>query len=130
MKKVRKIFLDSDVIISALISKKGAASWLINETKVKKIISNTVLVEVTSRLNELIKKNKIKIIKINKSDVKESEQYVNDKNDAHVLAGAVKAEVTFLLSYNLKDYKLETIKRNLDIIIYRPAQYLQFFRSL
>ncbi|MBU1085721.1 MAG: PIN domain-containing protein [Candidatus Beckwithbacteria bacterium] len=130
MKKVRKIFLDSDVIISALISKKGAASWLINETKVKKIISNTVLVEVTSRLNELIKKNKIKIIKINKSDVKESKQYVNDKNDAHVLAGAVKAEVTFLLSYNLKDYKLETIKRNLDIIIYRPAQYLQFFRSL
>ncbi len=46
MKEKLTIFLDSDVIISSLISKKGAAFLLVNNKKTEKYISNVSFKEI------------------------------------------------------------------------------------
>ena len=57
-------------------------------------------------------------------------QHSRDPNDAHIIAGAVKAKAQFLLTYNLKDYKIDKIKKDFGIIVTTPAKFLQYLRSL
>lgn len=112
-----KAFLDSDVIISSLLSSTGAAHLLVNKKSVVKYISNLSVKEIkivakrlgikTAAVNRLIKGLKIILV-----------------------AGAVASEARFLLSYNLKHFKIEKIKRDFNILVYRPAQFLQYLRSL
>jgi predicted nucleic acid-binding protein len=56
--------------------------------------------------------------------------YVKDVNDAHIVAGAEKGKVRFLISYNIKDYNIEKINEDFGILVMRPAQFLQYLRSL
>jgi len=56
--------------------------------------------------------------------------YTNDPNDIHVVAGAVLASVDFLLTYNVRDFKIDKIKKDFNLICLRPAQFLQYLRSL
>lgn len=136
-----KIFVDSDVIISSLISQKGAAFLLLSKKGQDFYISNLSkreLAIVAERLNiEKTKlnftiKNKLKIITI-KDDldsIKASfSQHTKDPNDTHVVAGSVKAKAQFLLTYNLKDYKIDKIKKDFGIIVITPAKFLQYLRS-
>lgn len=136
MKQLAGVFVDSDVIISSLISQKGAAYLLLSSKNIKKVVSNLSQKEleiVVDRLNldknQLKKtvKNNLEMVLITKN--KKFEKYVFDKKDAHVIAGAIKAKSKFLLTYNIKHYKLEAIKKDFDIIILRPAEFLQFLRS-
>ncbi|MBU1322711.1 PIN domain-containing protein [Patescibacteria group bacterium] len=130
-----KVFLDSDVIISSLLSSAGAAYLLVNKKSVDKYISNLSVKEIkivakrlgikSPAVNKLI--NHIKIVRLKKVSGK---NYVTDVNDSHIIAGAVTAKVRFLLSYNLKHFKIEKIKRDFNILVYRPAQFLQYLRSL
>jgi len=130
-----KVFLDSDVIISSLLSSAGAAYLLVNKKSVDKYISNLSVKEIkivakrlgikSPAVNKLI--NHIKIVRLKKDSGK---NYVTDVNDSHIIAGAVTAKVRFLLSYNLKHFKIEKIKRDFNILVYRPAQFLQYLRSL
>ena len=72
-----EVFFDSDVIISSLISNKGAAYLLLNTTAIKPIISDLQMKELTivakrlkldlNSLNSLIKK-KLRVIKIKVSN--------------------------------------------------------------
>lgn len=130
-----KVFLDSDVVISSLLSSAGAAYLLVNKKSVVKYISNLSVKEIkivakrlgikSPAVNKLI--NHIKIVRLKKDSGK---NYVTDVNDSHIIAGAVTAKVRFLLSYNLKHFKIEKIKRDFNILVYRPAQFLQYLRSL
>lgn len=141
MSKAR-IFIDSDVVISSLISSTGAAHLLLNKRKSKFIISNISqkeLEEVTKRLNlnkgklaSLIKK-KLKTVRLaaNLEKInKDFKDYILDPNDIHIIAGAVKAKAQFLLSYNIRHFKRQEINKDLGIIVLTPAQYLQYLRSL
>ena len=134
-------FVDSDVVISSLLSKKGASFFLFHLTKISLFISSLSIKELEivvkrlninrQKLNSLIEKRlKVVILKETKEIIKKKYQnYVLDQNDAHVIAGAVAAKTKFLLTYNLKHYKKEKIKDDFDIIIFPPAAFLQYLRS-
>ena len=136
-----KVFVDSDVVISSLISKKGAAYFLLNAKNLEYFISDLSIKEqeiVVDRLNldldrfKNLIKNRFKIVdlKVKAEKVKgEFGNYVLDINDAHIVAGSEKAGVRFLITYNLKDYSVDKIKKDFDIVVTSPANLLQYLRS-
>lgn len=136
-----RVFVDSDVVISALLSSTGAAYILLHQSQIKPIISSISFVELrrvakrldidTQKLQVLIKE-RFEVVKVAKEvgDMKqEYGKYVTDVHDAHIAAGAHAVAVKYLLSYNLKHFKTDKIKDELDVLILTPALFLQFLRS-
>lgn len=138
-----KLFVDSDVVISSLLSSKGAAFILIHKVdSIKLIISNLSQLEleiVATRLN--IPQEELKILfekqfnivnlKLTHEEAKkEYKNYVSDINDAHIILGAKESKAKFLVTYNLKDYKIEKIKQDFNILIMTPGQFIQYLRSI
>lgn len=140
MKKLR-VYVDSDVIVSSLISDTGAANFLINQKSVPLYASNyseKEMKNVAGRLDlEIAKVNalfekKLEIVSLDDSLEKIKEKfagYVVDKDDAHIVAGAVKAKAQFLISYNLRHYKADKIKTDFKMLLMTPAMFLQYLRS-
>ena len=135
-----RIFIDTDVIISSIISEKGVAYLLLKLKSVCTIISNYSIKEVSlvsHRLGLDSKKVKSMLSKCEEislgSNVKSLEEkyteYVNDLNDTHVVAGAVRAKARFLITYNIRDYNVEKIKRKLSVITLTPGEFIQYLRS-
>lgn len=138
-----KVFVDSDVIISSLISEKGAAFFLITEKhpKVKFLISNLSLKEqriVADRLkiNEKGLQNLIgrrfTIVQLKGLVTKlkrKYQEYTIDPYDAHIVAGAHKAKAKFLITYNRRHFNEDKIKKDFNIILFTPAQFLQYLRT-
>ena len=140
MKKLR-VYVDSDVIISSLISQAGAASFIFSLKDIHLFASNYSKKEteiVAERLG--LKEAKVKEIFERKLEIvfltdslenlkKKLAECVTDKDDAHIVAGAVKAKAQFLISYNLRHYKANRIKTDFDILLMTPAMFLQYLRS-
>lgn len=134
-----KVFLDSDVIISALLSQKGASFEILQNSQVTKFISEAIKLEVTAvakRLNlQSFSQNiftDMRMIKINLDKERLVEAYfpfVIDVEDSHVIAKADKAQVNFLLTHNTKHYLTEKIKMSFQIITMKPGLFLQYLRS-
>lgn len=135
-----EVFFDSDVIISSLISNKGAAYLLLNTTDVRPIISDfqqKELVVVVKRLdlnlnklNNLLEK-KFLVTKIKNSRLEINKhylRYVLDPNDAHIVAGIAVSKPRFFVSYNLRHFKIDKIKTDFKAIPLTPAQLLQYLR--
>lgn len=138
----KKVFVDSDVVISSLLSQKGAAYLLLNQQKDSFIISNISQKELEKvidrlginpdKLQTLIKK-RFKVVKLGGNIIRiknDFEIYSSDPNDIHIVAGATKAKAKFLLTYNLKHFQKQKIYDDLGIIVLTPAQYMQYLRSL
>ena len=137
-----RVFVDSDVIISSLISRSGAAYFLIHETDLKLYVSTFSFQElkiVVERLKldtnefEKLMKRKFSVIKLPKKArqiKKEYAEYVSEVNDAHVVAGTVMSQAQFLITYNMKHFKIEKIKSDFNILLTTPARFLQYLRSL
>ena len=136
------VFVDSDVVISSLLSTKGAAFFLLKEQKGTFTISNISkkeIREVADRLEidrdkliSLIKK-RLKIVNLTEDLTKikmDFKDYTSDINDAHIVAGVVRAKAKFLLTYNIRHFNRQKISEDFGIIILTPAQYLQYLRSL
>ena len=135
-----KVFVDTDVIISSSLSKTGAAYQLLGSTTIQRFVSNfsteeaqrtanklgISIQEVSNQLNLC---TKVEINKDLKSIIESHNVYVNDPADSHVVAGAIESKSLFLATYNLKDFRAEYIKRELDIIVLTPGTLLQFLRS-
>lgn len=135
----RKVFVDSDVVLSSLISSKGAAHFLLNEVDLDFVISNISLDEITRGVTKLdlsiadlnLLETKLKMVKLNQQKIKgDFGKYTFDENDAHVVAGAKKAKAKVILSYNVRDFNRQKISEELGVIVLTPAQYLQYLRSL
>ncbi len=138
-----KLFVDSDVIISSLISSTGAAFLLLNQTdELQLFISNVSLQELEivierlglskERLEDLIRK-RFSLVKLDKPIEKiksEFLEYVLDINDAHIVAGAHEASAEFLISYNTKHFKVDKLKEEFNVILTTPANLLQYLRSI
>ena len=138
-----KVFVDSDVIVSSLLSSSGAAHFLLHHTdSVKLYISNLSLQEIrivvgrlsidSNKLVSLLEGN-IDIVQLQytKETVKAAYgHYVLDEDDAHIVAGAKEAKAKFLVSYNSKDFKVDKIKQDFTIILITPSHLLQYLRSL
>lgn len=141
MKRI-KVFVDSDVIISSLISEKGAAYFLLYKQKANFVISDISKAEIEevvgrlkldqNKLKDLIKR-KFKVVKLTKnipSIKRDLKDYTSDSDDAHIVAGAIKTKAKFLLTYNLRHFNRLRINKDLGITVLTPAQYLQYLRSL
>lgn len=134
---IHKVFIDSDVIISSLLSTKGAAFLLLARPNPRYYYSDIQIKELKIVCNRLaIPQNKLETIlknislkSINQNN-KEYSDFVNDPNDTHILAGAHQSSSKFLITYNQKDFKTEKIKSKFNITILTPALYLQYLRSL
>jgi len=136
-----KIFVDSDVIISSLLSEKGASYMLINEKSLTLTISNLSIIEIEIVIKRLGLKldnfysilNRFQTITLeyppNRKKGEDFGKYVLDKNDAHIIAGAINSSARFLITYNVKDFKTDKIKNDLDIIIMTPGRFLQYLRN-
>lgn len=138
-----RIFVDSDVIISSLISKKGAAHFLLDEklSKVRFFISNISLKEQKivarrlkineKKLQNLVKKRLVVVqLKESIGQLKKKYQvYTTDLDDAHIVAGAKKSKAKFLITYNQRHFRKDKIKKDLSIFLLTPAQFLQYLRS-
>ena len=135
------IFIDSDVIISSLLSKTGAAYILLHTDTINPLLSSISQKEieiVIARLDinknifiDLLREN-LKVVPLltSNNDIKKKfQEFVLDINDAHIVAGAKEANVRFIITYNLKDFKIERIKDNYNIIVLTPGQFLQYLRS-
>ncbi len=133
------IFLDSDVIIAALLSEKGASSEIIKNSAFKKFVSKTItkeVDEVTKRLHIDAPDTKLfETIHIITLDIKKERlakkyfAYVSDLEDSHVVAGAERSKSSFLLTHNLKHYNTDLIEQKLKIVVLNPGQFLQYLRS-
>ena len=136
-----RVFIDSDVVISSLLSSAGAAYFFLNQSEIKPVISSISQKElqiVVKRMGlkeenlEILIKNRIEVFSI-KKEVKQVEKkyetYVTDINDTHIVAGAHSAKVKYLISYNLKHFKTDKIKDELNILLLTPALFLQYLRS-
>ncbi len=136
-----KIFLDSDVVISSLISQKGASHQLIQESTKELFISSLSykeLILVAERLNiqkhllDTALKNRVTCVELNESIEELKEKYLSytlDPYDCHIIAGAHAAKVSFLVTYNIKHFKIDNIKKDFDIVIITPGKLLQHLRS-
>jgi len=132
-----KVFLDTDVIISSLLSQKGASFEIINNKKIKKIISKILKSEVEEVVKRLsIKKSpwlkNIETVSLNLSKkklLKDYSAYVFDQKDSHVIAGAKLSNSRFLLTHNTKHYNILRIKNGLEIVVMKPGVFLQYLRS-
>lgn len=136
------VFIDSNVIISSLLSKKGASYLLLNQQGDKFVISNVSKKELErvagrleidqDKLQSLVQK-RFKTVKLTTDLTKikrDFEDYTSDLNDTHIVAGAAKAKAKFLLTYNIKHFNRQKISENFGITTLTPAQYLQYLRSL
>jgi len=135
---VKKVFIDSDVVISSLISNTGAAYFLLNKTDLKLFISDKSMEELERVVEELglnktklkkLIKNRFRMINIKKTTEKMND-YVVDSDDAHIVEGAKQAKATFLLTYNTRHYKIDKISQALRIVVTTPAYFLQYLRSI
>src|SRR3989338_4159656 len=132
------VFVDSDVVISSLISEKGAAYFTLHRKDINPCISSVQITE----LNEVIDRLRLDRSKFNSLAIDQLEtvalnqsikeiklyfkEYVIDEDDAHIVAGAKKAKVSFLVYYNIRHFKVEKIKRDFNILIKTPGGLLQY----
>ncbi len=136
-----KVFVDSDVLISSLISQKGAAYLLLYQTNLKLFISNFSQKETEGVINKLnlpkdkfrdLIKKRLQVVKLSETTKEFKDKYKNytsDQNDTHIVAGSVLANANFLITYNIRDFKVDIIKSDFRIICLTPAQFLQYLRS-
>lgn len=131
------VFVDSDVVVSSIISEIGAAHILINEKFIiEKFVSDRSVVEIRQvsyrlRLSKIETEKALSGFKLVKnSDIKKFREYIFDDFDEPIINGAVEAKAKFLVTYNLKHYNLEKIKRDLDILVMSPGKFLQYLRSV
>jgi len=136
--KTFDVYLDSDVIISSCLSSTGAAYLLLEKDNLVKFytdIQKYELKTVINRLNiapEILHQTlkKCTLIPLKSPNLDLFSKHTLDTHDRHIIAGAVASKAKFLISYNLKHFYIDTIKRDLNITILTPAQFLQFLRSL
>ena len=131
-----KVFVDSDVVVSAIMSSAGASHLLLTSQEITPIISSTSYSELTTvvkrldlkigKLDKLVREH---LHKIELSDTTQYQKYVLDQNDAHIVAGAHLAKTKFLITYNVKHFKIDKIKEDLGIVILTPGLLLQHLRS-
>lgn len=136
-----RVFVDSDVIISSLISRTGAAYLLVHDARIDRFISDVSFAElkrVAVKLH-ISEKELARLVRLQCREVKiggkgksfkQMADYTRDTGDAHIVLGGKLAKAKFLVTYNMKHYLIEKIREDLGIIVLPPAFLLQYLRSL
>lgn len=138
-----KIFFDSSVIISAIISTEGASRKILTMCEaaiLDGIISGKVVEEVNRvakikfpgiqmNLDEILKKAKLKIInKIPPEILSKAKSWISDSDDAPILAAAKSAEVDVLLTLDIRHFIRDlNVTKKSGLKIMTPGEFLQGF---
>ncbi len=136
-----KIVIDTNVVLSALFSNKGASHkllvWLFENKKKYNVVSNTLLTEfedVLTREKNLKQYNNLEkedvlafiddicLISYHQSIYFLWRPFLTDSNDDMVLEVAVNANVGAIITFNPKDFK--GVKKSFGIDIFTPKEYL------
>ena len=137
-----RVFVDSDVVISSLISRTGAAYLLMHDARIARFVSDASLSELkqVARVLHLSQKDLQKLVQTHcevvrivarkNTMLRRMTEYTRDTNDAHIVVGAKEVKAKFLVTYNTKHYKIEKIREDIGIIVLPPAFLLQYLRSL
>jgi len=136
-----KIVIDTNVILSALFSNRGASNkllvWLFENKKKYNVVSNTLVTEFEDVLTR--EKNLKQFNNLEKEDVLAFiddiclisyhqsihflwRPFLTDANDDMVLEVAVNANVGAIITFNPKDFK--GVKKSFSIDIFTPKEYL------
>lgn len=137
-----RVFVDSDVVISSLISQKGAAYILMHDIRINRFISDisfselkrvTDVLQLSQNAMEKCVKTQCKIVIIadkKSTMLKRFAIYTSDTKDEHIVLGAKQANAKFLVTYNTKHFRTDKIREDLGIIVLTHAFLLQYLRSL
>ncbi len=142
MKQIVQIILDTNIMVAAFRSKRGAANLLLdklNDSRWQVNVSTALLLEY----EDVLKRPEMKDF-ISKSDV---DIFLNglctivefndifylwrllakDPNDAFILELAVRVNADFIITYNKKDFPAAA---DFDIQLVTPKEFLQFVGDL
>lgn len=133
----QRCFLDSDVVISALISDQGAAYELLTNGGVAKLYTSPYVLKEVERAVIKFKLDRKRFrfftdrlsMGSNASGT-DTSGLVNDPNDGPIIGGAIANRCYFLITFNLKDYRIDEIEKRHNVTVLRPGEYLQYLRSL
>ena len=139
-----RVFLDSSVLISGIISQTGASSAILDLGEAGEIViilSKGVLVETDrvfeKKFPELIGnfrefiKNLSPVIAADPTtpEIHEAESVI-DKDDAFILAAAKKENIHYLVSLDTKHFHSPKVRQYLKTPVVTPVQFLTEFRSV
>ncbi len=134
------IFLDSSILIAALLSPTGGSARLCRESRANNLtayINHYVRDEVREvikrkyptnldRLNLLFNWSKFKIMVNPKVNLVEKVSKLINLEDAPILAGALEQEANFLITLDRKDFMTPKLKKfSLPTIITTPQEFFQ-----
>ena len=141
-----KIVVDTNVLFSALLSEdslaKAILSILKSEKKIKLLIPMKVFQEIDLHIGELSRKSRvpIRVLKYSfeyltdnfekidegnlEKELKDGLRFVNDESDAPFVAIALINKPCYILTYNIRDFKREELKKE-GIIIVSPNEMLE-----
>ncbi len=136
------IFLDTNVLFSALMSQSGAAFELFRLAEkgvVKLMTSDQCLLELQSiqksvkfliPLQAFLKQYPLVIFDLSHGGSLQYPRYVFDADDAHVLAGAHQSQSEFLATFNIKDFRTDLIFQDFRIRVMAQGHFLQWLRGI
>jgi len=141
---MKKIFLDSSVLIAATGSKSGASALILSYCRKeiiegyickyvfiesKRNVRNKFNEQQKQRFNVLILKSNLTVIEDPKEEIEM--QYVDtiSAKDALVLAAAHMLHVDYLITHNTKDFMQPSVKKKMfPIQILTPKKYIHMFK--
>lgn len=145
MKPLIKIFLDTSVIIAALLSPEGGSAQIATFCEAKLLqgfVSSDVKKELTeviqkkfpeakSNIDKLLQIMHLKTVKKLKPALfKKALKWISHHNDAKILAAAVQSETDYLLTLDIRHFlKNPAVAQKSNLKICTPGNFLQIFRN-
>lgn len=141
-----KVFLDTSVLIAAILNRQGASHFIIELGKkdlIKIVITAKIIQEARSNLLKKYGRHKVldlyntvsalKKCVHSTPDSKDENKFLNiisDPKDCHILAGANKYSVDFLLTFDRRHFFTIKIKSaQLPFEIMLPGNFLKMYRD-
>jgi len=139
-----RVFLDSSVLISGVISQTGAASAILDLGEAGEIViilSKGVLVEtdrvferkfpnLAGEFRKFIKNLSPSVADDPTSQEIRDAESVIDKDDVPILAAAKKENIHYLVSLDIKHFHTSKARQYLKSPVVTPAQFLTEFRKI
>lgn len=142
MKRVLQIILDTNILVAAFRSRRGAANLLLDrldDSRWQVNVSTPLLLEYEDVLKRdemkgFISETNVDIFLDGLCAIAENHEIfylwrllAKDPNDAFILELAVRAGVDFIITYNKKDFPAAT---DFDIQLLTPKEFLEFVGDL
>jgi putative PIN family toxin of toxin-antitoxin system len=142
MRRILQIVLDTNILVAAFRSRRGAANFLLErlaDSRWQVNVSTPLLLEYEdvlkrSEMNDFISENDVDIFLDGLCGIAENHDIfylwrllAKDPNDAFILELAVRARADFIITYNKKDFSAAA---GFGIKLVTPKEFLEFVGDL